>query len=386
MLHPAVLSLSLVIASALYCYLLMWLTLRPWRLARNEHWTERARWLWMARVARFFVFLGAVAIGVAAWLERRDDALVLPIALAVIAGYFAASFFIDRRIEPRYTLRFWLSLLFWKIGIIYALVGTVAWTAYSTSVQVTGTDWLRIAAAAVVMSVIYSGVWLLVLPGRGKNAHTPRLRQIVDEVATKAGVGPVRAWVAESVIANAIAFMFIRSIVVTSRAMEALNDDEVRTLVQHEMAHLRESLAVRCARLLGGLSWLGFAFIRPVVHRIDTGGVFWIFLGVMLVRRLTQNVAKRMENRADSMSATNDDEGPVYARALEKLYEANQMPAVMNKRLVHPHLYDRMTAAGLTPDYPRPAPPPKRHWTSLAALLPPLLWFFWLGFRSAGKL
>jgi Zn-dependent protease with chaperone function len=376
----------LVIASALYCYLLMWLTLRPWRLAHNAHWTERARWLWLARVARFFVFLGAAAIGTVAWLERRDDALALPIALAVITGYFAASFFIDRHIEPRYTLRFWLSLLFWKMGIIYALLGTVVWTAYSTSVQVTGTDWLRIAVAAVIMSVIYSGVWLLLLPNRDKQPQTPRLRQIVDEVAAITGIGPVRAWVAESVTANAIALMYIRSIVVTSRAMEVLNDDELRTLVQHEMAHLRESVPVRCARLLGGLSWLGFAFTRPVVHRIDFIGVVWIFLGVMLVRKFTQNVAKRMENRADSMSATTDAEGPVYARALEKLYEANQMPAVMSRRLVHPHLYDRMTAAGLTPDYPRPAPPPKRHWTSLAALLPPMLWFFWLGFRSAGKL
>ena len=27
------------------------------------------------------------------------------------------------------------------------------------------------------------------------------------------------------------------------------------------------------------------------------------------------------------------------------------------KRTVHPSLYDRMIAAGVTPDYPRPAPP-----------------------------
>ena len=44
--------------------------------------------------------------------------------------------------------------------------------------------------------------------------------------------------------------------------------------------------------------------------------------------------------------------------ALAKLYQANDMPAVMpKKRLPHPHLYDRMVVAGVTPDFPRPDRP-----------------------------
>jgi len=59
---------------------------------------------------------------------------------------------------------------------------------------------------------------------------------------------------------------------------------------------------------------------------------------------------------------TESDES-VYAPALEKLYRENQLPAVnINDRQTHPHLYDRMLAAGITPNYPRPGRPKKMTW------------------------
>jgi hypothetical protein len=65
-----------------------------------------------------------------------------------------------------------------------------------------------------------------------------------------------------------------------------------------------------------------------------------------------------MEKRADQIAADKQLQEGVYARALEKLYRENQIPAVnVNDRQTHPHLYDRMLAAGITPDYPRPAKP-----------------------------
>ena len=35
------------------------------------------------------------------------------------------------------------------------------------------------------------------------------------------------------------------------------------------------------------------------------------------------------------------------------------LPFMRSKRMTHPDLYDRMVNAGLTPNYPRPAPPPR---------------------------
>ena len=48
-----------------------------------------------------------------------------------------------------------------------------------------------------------------------------------------------------------------------------------------------------------------------------------------------------------------------YARALEKIYEANLLPVVLREKRVHPDLYDRLVAAGATPAYARPKPPPR---------------------------
>ena len=77
-------------------------------------------------------------------------------------------------------------------------------------------------------------------------------------------------------------------------------------------------------------------------------------------------VARRMETRADKIAAENVADPAVYARALERLYQTNQMPAVMPKRSakIHPDLYDRMVAAGVTPDYPRPKAAKGQCWTS----------------------
>jgi hypothetical protein len=75
-----------------------------------------------------------------------------------------------------------------------------------------------------------------------------------------------------------------------------------------------------------------------------------------------------MEIRADVFGSWLHEDKSIYARALAKLYRANELPAVMSrKRLVHPHLYDRLRAAGITPDFPRPDPPAR--WGSMVASL-----------------
>jgi hypothetical protein len=40
-----------------------------------------------------------------------------------------------------------------------------------------------------------------------------------------------------------------------------------------------------------------------------------------------------------------------------KLHESNLVPAVMPGKQTHPHLYDRLLAAGVQPDFPRPPAP-----------------------------
>jgi hypothetical protein len=56
-----------------------------------------------------------------------------------------------------------------------------------------------------------------------------------------------------------------------------------------------------------------------------------------------------------------------YAMSMTKLYQANATPAVMPGKQTHPHLYDRLLAGGVRPDFPRPRPP-SRAKPMLAAL------------------
>jgi len=59
--------------------------------------------------------------------------------------------------------------------------------------------------------------------------------------------------------------------------------------------------------------------------------------------------------RADHIANSNELDPGTYARALERIYEDNLLPAVNAKdRATHPHLYDRLLAAGVTPQFPRP--------------------------------
>ena len=92
------------------------------------------------------------------------------------------------------------------------------------------------------------------------------------------------------------------------------------------------------------------------------GGTATVWVAWWLVRRL----GRRMEIRADAVALEHQGEAGIYARALGRLYEQNQMPAVMpERRQVHPHLYDRLLAAGVTPDYPRPAAPDSISWNGV---------------------
>jgi len=67
-----------------------------------------------------------------------------------------------------------------------------------------------------------------------------------------------------------------------------------------------------------------------------------------------------LEIRADQAGTSHESEAGGYAMALEHIYQLNHVPAVMpGKRTIHPHLYDRLLAAGVTPSYPRPKAPGK---------------------------
>ena len=109
-------------------------------------------------------------------------------------------------------------------------------------------------------------------------------------------------------------------------------------------------------RVLVAAALAPLALIVPLVAMFGAVGVAPIILWLVVLLRTWAYVSLRLELRADA-AAHGDVGGETYARALERLYEVNLIPAVISGTKTHPCLYDRMLAAGVEPSYPRPEPP-----------------------------
>jgi len=132
----------------------------------------------------------------------------------------------------------------------------------------------------------------------------------------------------------------------------------VAALAAHEVAHLKEPRAVRLVRFSAVLVLLPLAVWRPLFARGGWPALGLALLFALLLVVLIRLVGRRMEERADTAGREGETDAGAYARALERLYRVNLVPAVVSRRGgVHPNLYDRMVAAGVQPDYERPRPP-----------------------------
>jgi Zn-dependent protease with chaperone function len=111
------------------------------------------------------------------------------------------------------------------------------------------------------------------------------------------------------------------------------------------------------------LSFLPWIFLKAMVHTLGFSGFIVLLLFTFLVPIACRQLSHRLEVRADAVAHSNEPDSGVYARALTRLYEDALAPAVnARESATHPHLYDRLLAAGVTPDFPRPEPPARLAW------------------------
>ena len=210
------------------------------------------------------------------------------------------------------------------------------------------------------------GLWLrllrlfrLVLP------PSPRLTRIVSETSRRSGI-PVRAvWESTDAACQAVVFIATRTLVFTRPLVERLSDAEIASICQHELAHLTEPILIACLRIMRRFLLLPLLFAIPLAVRFKSPVVVvFLFAPAQIHTLVFSRAQRRMEQRADSLTVSATVDPAVYARALEKIHEANQIPAVLGGKRTHPDLFDRMVAAGAAPNYPRPARPKRFHWTS----------------------
>lgn len=366
---------SAMLVTALLMALVMHLSLGPWRRSVGAHWTERARLLWQARQAQIVASFGLIFSVFMVWAVMFPEESGLVGLAFVIIGAVAGGYPAAREIEPLYTFRVWLNQTVWSLVMQAGLMGIFLWLAFTMPAELQTQDWIRAGLGFVALVLISTGIWIPWLNKFFpiKHPQQERLLRLVDEAAAISGTRPRHSWLAITPIANAMALPYIQSVVVTSRLMEEQGDDEIRAILLHEMAHLREGLAVHAARLGSHLSWSVLMFSHPVVHHFEGKGILVLLAAIWGVRRLFNALSHKLESHADAAAMQSHEDSVTYARALETLYRVNQMPAVMRGSTQHPHLYDRMLSAGVTPDYPRPRPPGRAAWPGWVALALPLV-------------
>jgi Zn-dependent protease with chaperone function len=342
--------------------------------ARDLHWTARARRVYpllaLAQALSLILCMlfGLVAVFTVGPLTRLGPAVVVPALMAaVLAGSFGPSLWLARRIRPTPPgAAAWLrthvfKVLFWISAYLAIGLACVLPPRFDATVALE----LALAAAFVVFigagGLTRVGRWLgIVVPAPG------RLASDAAQAAAATGVPLRGTWLVRVGFANAFAQPLSRRILVTETAMELFDDAELTAVCVHEMGHLAESRWASVSRILVALSFLSLAALRPVQGSFGAPAGFLLVLIMAAAVFLWPAFGRKLERRSDAAAHQHAAPG-VYARALEKLYAHELIPAVLGRRGSHPHLYDRLLAAGITPGYPRPAPPSR--WLGVGAVV-----------------
>ena len=378
------------LAAFLVLVVINWIELTPWRKSRGAHWTERSRILWPARKTNAILILYVpllLAVGSTAVDEVSMPSLV-PRWLAASAGAMGAGWFLSRQLYPGILMRPWLHdvVIGWALRFGIWLVLLVA--GFSMPDEFNLRVWL-ILAGVVLLQLAWPLLALHLLRWCGIFRRPGERLQKIVIGCTKDGGPRVRAlWQAGGVVANAFALPLSGTLLFFDRLLETLDDDEVAAVCSHELGHLAESKLVLIGRYFGAMAILPLLLVKPAVHQWGFQGFLAMLLLVIIWSRLSRRLVRRMETRDDEVASHQQAGEGVYARALEKLYQVNHLPAVMpGNQSTHPHLYDRMIAVGVTPAFPRPSAPRKfttLGWCMLFAGPLALMWILSDVFQDEG--
>jgi Zn-dependent protease with chaperone function len=244
-----------------------------------------------------------------------------------------------------------------------SIIRFMLWGVFFTATALMPAQWnlqsfiITIAVLCLLLWWSHDG-WLRVGQWLQLIAPPPeRLLRITRDTAAKMNIPFRNVWLMRSPFALAYALPSSRSLLLTERLLEILDDNEISGVCAHELAHLSEKKSEHLMRHLIWLYFLPWMFLTPALHCLNIAGFFLLLACSLLIPKIALKISNRLEVRADAIAHANESDPGTYARALAKLYEDNLTPAVNSKKqTTHPHLYDRLLAAGVTPDFPRPVP------------------------------
>jgi Zn-dependent protease with chaperone function len=337
------------------------------RLDAKSHWVERARHAYPARAAvglTIWIALGALGV-ISARLGSGALALLPPLALGLAVG--ACAYAGGAQVAARLLRELGLGSRRVRdlarddaVGLLLLAPHVLLPLAFAPAIRapLDRFDALLQAALALLFVAIACGGALCALRWLGLVQPAPeRLLHAVRATAQAQGAREPAVEVVRWGAANAFAIPLARRLAFSSRCLELLDDAELGAVAAHEIAHLDEPLAVRLARSAMLFATLPLAGLFAVADLAGPLGPLGVMCAILLAALLFRALAARMEQRADHAALGGAESSPQYARALERIYAANLMPAVLAGRPVHPHLHDRLVAAGAPPAWPRPEPP-----------------------------
>jgi Zn-dependent protease with chaperone function len=270
---------------------------------------------------------------------------------------------LGRSIGAGAMLRGWVAL--WAVLFPHVLAGCVGMAFASDRFD--ARTFAAIGGVALAVAATYAGAGVAVarLLGVARPA-SDRLRRAVEAASAATGIRPRLVLELDLAMANAFALPGAKLLLFTPDAVRALGEAPLSAIARHELGHVSEPWRVVAARMSGAMVVVAsIVALRPIAGQLvadDGVGQLLVMLlvvvaALLFVRLALRPLARRMEERADRIARAHDAHDGEYARALEALYAENLTPAVMSALGTHPHLYDRLVSAGVTPPWPRPAPP-----------------------------
>lgn len=299
-----------------------------------------------------------------------------------------------RRLRPGWGLGAWLREQLFGMAFLKPAVPVVLLMTLLGPVPFGGGSLLALAAGLAMLVLAFSPQALLLwmrlgFLERARGSWVDNAHRRADELGAQLD----SVWVLDYSQANAFALFGPRAMVLTEAMIEVLSEDQCERVIEHELAHLAEPRNRQLMFLGRSALVLPFGLLPALLTSFGVLGAsvpLLVSVGLLL---LSNRMLRGLEQRADVAGsseadgvvrqplkgedlevATVDSEsggraGQVYAGALVELYRANDAPAVMGRKAAHPDLVDRVEAAGLAWEGPRPEPPPA---TALREVLIPI--------------
>lgn len=338
-------------------------SLRKWRKSADEHWTERARLLFPASKAAGwnFFLLPVISVMLANLLfdEQETDPFFAKAALWFCPwlGVMFGSRSISHEVFPWLPFRDWLRQSVSSWLFLFGWFGTYIVVGWEMPTHFAFEVWVWFALfLAFQLFLNWRGIIPLLKVLRVISPASVSLQEMVDRVSHRMNCKVKKVWLWRTSSVNALAFPVTGELLFSTRLLEKLSVEEQEAVCTHELGHLTEPAIVVMTRVSSVLGASFLVLLKPAINDYGLLGLYAVLMLWVGIAKIGNKVARKMEVRADA-AAKEDQGGEIYARALEKIYELNLAPAVMpGNDKIHPHLYDRMLAVGITPNYPRPEP------------------------------